>query len=233
MKLPSKTASSGSLLQKSTYTRARLAANPKTKKLVPLLDPAHKTLKQTQSTLNDAEDDLLMAEAAVDNVAAQIEDAIAAVNLDVTALIKRDYDDPLFKQLFPKGLAALRDLTTSALHEEVSRIAAFLKSLPAAHPLAKHAKTLLALEAEWKKPVAAFDEAKGAVNLATGARDQARHDWLDAYDSVFGALRQAFPRRVTFIDGFFRRESQPKAAKKPVKDPVVAPVAAPKAAAAA
>jgi hypothetical protein len=225
MKLPSDTASSGSLLQKSTYTRARLAANAKTKKFVSLLDPAHKTLKKAQATLNDAEDDLLMAEAAVDDTGGQLEDAFSALNLDLTAVVKRDYKDPLFKQVFPKGLASVRRLTTTALHEEVSRIAGILKSLPASHPLAKHAKTLLALEAEWKKPLAAFEEAKGAVNLAVGARDQARHDWLNAYDSVFGALRQTFPRRVAFIDGFFRRENQPKAAKKPAPGPVIVPAA--------
>ncbi len=219
MKLPSATASSGSLLQKSTYTRARLAANSKTKKLVQLLDPSHKTLKKAQAALNEAEDDLLMAEAAVDEIADQIEETIAAVDLDLTAFVKRDYKDPLFKQVFPKGLSALRRLTTAALHQELSRVAGVLKSLPASHPLARHAKTLLALETEWKKPLAAFDEAKGAANLAAGARDQARHDWLNAYDSVFGALRQTFPRRLAFIDGFFRREGQSKAAKKPVVVP--------------
>ena len=49
--------------------------------------------------------------------------------------------------------------------------------------------------------------------------------WLNAYDSVFGALRQTFPRRLTFIDGFFRRDNQPKAAKKPAPGPVIVPAA--------
>lgn len=214
MKKPSVDASTGSFLKKSTYTRARLSANPQAKKLVALLDPQHRRLKKSQSVVNDAEDDEIMKEADVDEVAGQAGAALGALNLDLTSFVSRDYKDPLFKHVFPAGLAGLRELSAASLQPEVVRICAILKSLGPSHKLAPHAKVLAGIELAWRKPFEAHAEATNAVILAQGTHAQDRKDWLDAYAAVYGALQQLFPRRDSFIEGFFRREHAAKVAKK-------------------
>ena len=219
MRLPMKTVGTGVLVRSSRYTIGRLRASARAKRLIGPMKAAHDRLKAAQGALNAADDGVIDAQADFDQVRFQAVDALETLSLEATVVVKRDFQDPLYRSLFPKGLTGQKKLTGEALREDLPRVVAALKALPAGHALGKSVKAIGEIEKAWEGPAAVLEEAKVKRATAEAGIKAAREGWFDAYDALAGGLRQEFPREKALVDTFFpvvrnsmRKDSTPSEA---------------------
>jgi hypothetical protein len=214
-------ASPGVLLRCSRFTIARLRAHgDATRKLIDVIKPAHDGLKSTQAAFMDADDHRIDMQADFDECDLRAREECTNVQLAAIMVVERDFQSPLYTELFPTGLTGLKQMSGEDLRADLPRMIAVLKSLPPTHPLAPHFKMMQAVEHAWVKPAEMLAAAQTRRALADGALGKAKQAWLDAYDALAGALQLEFPRKRSFVSSFFPAS---RSKKKSVTPP--APVA--------
>lgn len=203
MNMPSKSTPNGRMVRGSRHTLARMRANPQAKKHLGELEPQHKALKAAQLAWNDADDAVVDADAEVLEVDFLAKEQLTDLQLDLTSYVKRDYADPLYRALLPKGLTDLKRTKRADLRDEVARVVAILGDLAKDHPLFKHGVILGKTFKAWEEPLKTLARAETNRLKADNAILAARNAWLLAYDGLAGTLRKEFPRRKVFVDSFF------------------------------
>ena len=210
--LPSSTGP-GRMLRHSRFTRARLKSNPKAKMLVAYIDPQHAVLKAAQLACNDADDIVMDARAAVTEVDTAVDDLLVAFQLDVMKLVSKNYADPLYGALFPKGFGEVRRLRGAQLAGEVLRIEQTISAQGKSSALSAYISKFQQCQKDWQAPLTGLKAAVAAQTQAGNALDKAKHDWGLAYDAVYGHLRALFPGKKAFVDSFFLPAEAGKKAK--------------------
>lgn len=217
MKMPAVTTSTGKLLRSSRFTLARMRANPNAKKHIVDLEPHHKALKAAQLAGNDADDEVVDADATVFEVDYAAREQLTDLQLNATAFVRRDYEHPLYRALFPKGLGDVKKLQRGELRDDVARVRSVLTDLAAEHALKKHAAPLAKTFKAWEAPLLGLTKANDAMGKADVALKAARSAWFDAYDGLAGSLRKEFPRQRNFVDSFFPEVKSVKVKPKGVE----------------
>jgi len=172
-------------------------------KLILMLKPAQEKLKAAQKAWNDADDAVIDAQADYDQAVYLVLTALGRLQLETMVVVGRDFENALFRTLFPQGLTGLKKKKGNELREELMRIISVLRSLAQSHPLVEHLKSLVELEKAWAAPTRMLEEAKVKRAAAESTMRGAREKWMDAYDALAGALRQEFPRNRGFVNAFF------------------------------
>jgi len=137
------------------------------------------------------------------------------LQFDVAKAVAKQFDHPLYKAVFPKGLSGLKKVTNADLRTECKRIRGVLAMQPSGGALHAYVARLDTLDKAWAAPVAEHDKASAAFGLAATQFGTVKHEWYLAYDAMPGLLRALFPDRRAFVDSFFLDVAPPKKAALP------------------
>lgn len=217
MQLPKKGSSVGTRLRYSRTVSANLTADPKAHVLAAAVQKQHGNIKAKQAAVNDAEDAVIDARAFVNRGTLNICDQVSKLQLDLTVLVGRDYEAPLYRAMLPSGLPELRKLNADDLLKETDRLLAEIAKQAKDSPLQAHGKVLDGLKKSLVPLVATLTKADQALGSARTDRDTAVTEWEQGLDSTYGALKQLFPRKRALVESFFPKP--PKKADKPEDAP--------------
>ena len=213
MRMPSLSLAVGLLLARGYFTVSRLNSNAKSRVLIPQFQPQLLALDSANDAKRKADNAVLMARGPVVEVDAAAGDFLTTFQLDVLKVVGKNFDDPLYKAIFPKGLSDLRRLHGQALCDELVRIGTRLGELGKSHALAAHAPTCTSLVKSYADPLKALKTAVDAQAATDIVVAKARAEWRTAYDAIAGALRQLFPGRRNYQESFFLPETTTRAKK--------------------
>ncbi len=214
MRMPSLAVSLGLLLVRGFFLLSRLNSNAKARTLLPQFQPQQDALEKARDARQKADNAVLFARGPVIEANETVAVFITTFQLDVLKVVGKNFDDPLYKILFPKGLTEVRKLAGQALCDELVRIATRLQELPKGHPLLVHLPQLNTLIKDYAAPLKALKTAMEVREAADVAVTTAKAAWRTAYDAIAGALRQMFAGRKSYQESFFLPEARPSAKKK-------------------
>jgi len=225
MEMPGEDTPATAYLPRSTYTIARVAADPHTKGLESSLESAHVALQQALRQGEDLEYDEQKKTAVLDAKDEHNDDEIEGFELALLAHVKKNRNDPQYIRYFANGL---RDITTADPRKEGrDQIEQMLETMtkdetdPSLGPLvaiwapkikASHDQVITADESltETEKALAFLNEKTIPALMAT---------WRSEYKKLEGALTGVYasnPKKVArFFKPFRRRQKTSKKAEAP------------------
>ncbi len=213
MRMPAQSFAVGLLLVRSVFLLSRLNSNAKARALIAGFQPLHDALEAANDAKRKADNAELFARGPVVEIDQLVAVFLTIFQLDVLKVVAKNYDDPLYVAIFPKGLKELRKLHGQALLDELMRIALRLKELGTAHPLAAHLPALAAFAKDYAAPLKTLKAAADAQDAADVALSHAKKVWRAAYDGIAGSLRALFAGRKTYQESFFYPEPTSHAVK--------------------
>lgn len=223
MRLPTITFGTGRVLILSRFTLSRLRSNTKAKALVVSLEPAHKALKAAQLAVIDASDGVLDMRGPVAEVDEAAQELLTAFQLDLLKLVNKDYNAVTYRKFLPKGLTEARRAKGTELAAVIGGLLLVLEAEGKSSPLAAYAAKFADVSKNYAKPLADLKKARETEILAGNALEKARHDWIVAYDGLYGQLRSLFAGRKKYVESFFMPAEPPKKAKSPAAPADAAP----------
>ena len=173
---------------------------------MPEFKPHHDALEAASDARKKADNAVLYARGPVVEVNEAVAVFLTTFQLDVLKVVAKNYDDPLYKALFPKGLADLRKLSGQLLCDELVRMGTRVQELGKSHPLATHAAALNTLIKDYAAPLKALKVAMDAQEAADVVVATSKAAWRLAYDGIAGSLRKLFPGRKSYQESFFYPE---------------------------
>ena len=213
MRLPSITVGPGRCLILSRFTLSRLRCNTKAKTLAAPLELAHKTLKNAQLALNEASDAVLDARGPVAEVDASAQELTTGFQLDLLKVVNKDYSSVLYRKFLPKGLTDARKFKGADMSAFIGSLALVLDAEGKTSPLAAYGAKFADIQKGYLAPLVDLKKARDVEVLAGNTLDKARHDWVIAYDAIYGHLRALFAGRKGYVESFFMSIAPPKKAK--------------------
>ena len=204
---------SGTLLRAGRRTISMGLRQPKIRAIVEKFNVTQQALKASMDIVNAAEDLVIDAEAGVDLEAALGVETIEELQYDIEKAIKKNYQDPLYTAVFPKGLAAFKAQSGEALFVALPNVILALEESGAAK-LTAHVPKIKEHVKAVTKPLAQLHSARRSAGTVATRHARARTAWLDGYTALYGSFITAFPRRKRFVDSFFPKTAGSKSRGK-------------------
>ena len=198
---------------RSFFLLSRLNSNAKARTLIPGFKPVHDALQKAADGKRNADNDELFARGPVIEMREIVAVFITVFQLDLLKVVAKNYDDPLYKAMLPKGLTEFRKLSGQALADELARIILRLQELDKTHPLVAHLPELQKLVKDFAVPLKDHKAAVAAQVAADVVALNARAVWRVEYDAIAGSLRKMFPGRKSYQESFFYAEAAQRAKK--------------------
>lgn len=214
MRMPAVSLALGLMLVRGFYLLSRLNSNAKARTLLAQFQPQNEALEKARDARQKADNAVLFARGPVVEMNENVDLFLTVFQLDLLKCVGKNYDDPLYKALFPKGLTEVRRMAGQQLCDELVRIGTRLQELGKSHPLYPHLAALNVLVKDYAAPLKALKSALDAQEAADVVVQNARAVWRVQYDAIAGALRQMFPGRKSYQESFFYPESTTSTRKK-------------------
>lgn len=191
------------LLRDSRYHRAALLSDPETHDLAAPLKKLEAGLRKARDHHEELEGERVEKYAVLVRVDWQLDDRLRNCELEVFGACNRNRDDPRYKEVFGKGVAAIVALRGA---DENRAVTALFKPLEARFPevAKRHKKELQTLAVNGEKAETAWRQAETDADAGMTAEFAARRELVRQMQKNEGALVTLFPGDKSRVRSYFR-----------------------------
>lgn len=207
MGIRKETTGSDELIRDNRYHRAAILADPETEKLAAATRATEEALRKAANHQDDLEGVRAEKLAILVRFDFMLDTRLKYAEAEVFAGCGRSRDDDRYKEIFPKGAAALIALRGE---EEERAVAAFLATLAKHFPdiAKKYKKDLETLAAQATQAEKDWNQAEDAADQAMVAELAARRALIRQLQRNEGALITLFPGDKARVRSYFRTQKR-------------------------